>query len=94
MCLYVICLNKNTIHDTQNCKQTADCMWHKVYYSKKNILEIIMLKKNTLESSYQIKSSLIFFHDCQNVTTSYTHTPNLNIHKGLIYYALPKHTVK
>lgn len=35
MCLYVICLNKNTIHDTQNCKQTADCMWHKVYYSKK-----------------------------------------------------------
>lgn len=95
MCLYVICLNKNTIHDTQNCKQTADCMWHKVYYSKKNILEIIMLKKNTLESSYQIKSSLIFFHDCQTVTTSsYTHTPNLNIHKGLIYYALPKHTVK
>ena len=66
------------------------------FYSKKkrNILEIIMLKKNTLESSYQIKSSLIFFHDCQNVTTSYTHTPNLNIHKGLIYYALPKHAVK
>jgi len=67
----------------------------KFLFQKKNILEIIMLKKNTLESSYQIKSSLIFFHDCQNVTTSsYTHTPNLNIHKGLIYYALPKHTVK
>ena len=57
------------------------------FYSKKkrNILEIIMLKKNTLESFYQQIKNLLwfFFHDCQNVTTTTSYTHDHTTHQNL-----------